>query len=96
MRIPEFRHHGNPRQPTRDHVIPRSRLPAQPVVIVCKICNGQKSNMTLPEWHERLVKKQDPRADRVKRFMDENPHIQFEIEEANEHPPSTHHHPTQA
>lgn len=64
----------DPRMPTRDHVIPKSRMLGQGTIIVCSRCNSDKRNMTLPEWHSALLAKGDARAAVVKRFMDDNAH----------------------
>lgn len=61
-----------PNFPTRDHVIPRSRMPGQGTIIVCRKCNGDKGDRTLPEWLVVLVEAGDPRVDHVKKFMNEN------------------------
>lgn len=55
--------------PTRDHVIPKSRMPAQGTLIVCKTCNGDKADRTLVEWHAYLKHVGDPRAEIIARLM---------------------------
>jgi 5-methylcytosine-specific restriction endonuclease McrA len=54
--------HGHPRFPTRDHVIPKSVVPGQQILIVCRQCNLDKGNRTLNQWLAELKRKNDPRA----------------------------------
>lgn len=55
--------------PTRDHVIPKSKLPGQPVVIVCRKCNSDKSNRDLQEWLDLLKNTNDIRCRRVSELI---------------------------
>jgi hypothetical protein len=52
--------------PSRDHVVPRSKLPGMPVVIVCQKCNRDKCNNDLVEWLEILKSTNDDRYEKVK------------------------------
>jgi 5-methylcytosine-specific restriction endonuclease McrA len=55
----------SPHQPTRDHILPRSRGGSHKQnngLIVCRACNVAKDNRTLVEWHAQLVRYSDPRA----------------------------------
>jgi hypothetical protein len=58
--------------PTRDHLIPKSRMPAQGFIIVCGGCNRDKGNRTLDEWVVRLAEQGDPRVAFVRKFMRAN------------------------
>jgi HNH endonuclease len=56
---------GTLRQPTRDHVIPRSQgriLTPDNKLIVCRPCNGDKGDRSLRLFCERLRNYRDPRA----------------------------------
>lgn len=56
---------GGHRNPTRDHIHPRSRggrLSDTNRLIVCSPCNGDKGDMTLEQWATRLTKGADERA----------------------------------
>ena len=55
--------------PTRDHVIPKSRMPAQGTLMVCHKCNHDKANRTLPEWAQYLDFINDPRASIIRKLM---------------------------
>lgn len=51
--------------PTWDHVIPRSQGGTDNManlLPVCRDCNWQKGNMSLPEWHGWLLAVEDKRA----------------------------------
>lgn len=53
-------------QPTRDHVVPKSRggaLGVSNIVIVCRRCNLDKTDMLLSEFYGWLRQRSDPRAD---------------------------------
>jgi hypothetical protein len=67
--------HNNPDFPTRDHVIPRSVMPAQGTIIVCRKCNLEKRNRTIAEWYIELRDNMDPRARVVLQFMQANRHL---------------------
>lgn len=57
-----------PRQPTRDHVIPKAQDGpdvAGNILIVCAPCNHEKGNRTLAEWLGVLLFFQDERAPKV-------------------------------
>lgn len=77
MRVGTGRKNGKARSnqpdfPTRDHVIPKSVMPAQGTLIVCSQCNNDKGNKTLDRWHQNLCERGDPRAPIVKRLMKDN------------------------
>jgi hypothetical protein len=58
--------------PTRDHVLPRSRggdLTAGNRLVICRRCNGDKDNMTLLEFVGFLKERKDPRAGRVAQMI---------------------------
>lgn len=55
--------------PTREHVIPKSRMPAQGTLITCNACNNDKQDRTLPEWYVALKRTSDPRAERIEKLM---------------------------
>ena len=84
MKIPGRQYGRNARSnhpdfPTRDHVIPKSRMPAMGKIIVCRRCNGDKGNMTLDEWIVVLVKAADPRFDHVIEFIRKNRHLRLPV-----------------
>lgn len=57
------RWHG--RRPTRDHIMPKSRggpnSPAN-IIMVCNVCNCDKSDMTIGEFFGWLIERNDFRA----------------------------------
>ena len=55
--------------PTRDHVIPKSIMPAQGILIVCRKCNNDKKNLLLEEWLEVLQNVKDFRVPIIKDYM---------------------------
>ena len=65
--------HRNLRWPTRDHVIPNTLFCNTDTVIVCLKCNYDKGQFTLPFWEAKLRRENDPRAEIVKKFMDDHP-----------------------
>lgn len=69
--------HSHPDFPTRDHVIPKSVMPAMGTIIVCRQCNQDKRNRMLAEWYIELHETADPRAPMILRFMQENRHLAF-------------------
>lgn len=63
------------RQPTRDHIFPKSRFPmARRTIIVCSECNFMKADMTLSEFIEALRAKNKELAEamRINRERIEN------------------------
>lgn len=69
---------GQGLQPTRDHVLPRSRYRRLPrshainnTVQVCRRCNQDKGSLTLREWHVELRAKHDQRAKIVTAVIEE-------------------------
>ena len=60
-----------PNFPTRDHVIPRSLGGGGGVLMVCRKCNGDKAALTIEEWLAVLRSRRDPRADVVRRLLDD-------------------------
>lgn len=75
MQVKGRRASTKPRFPTRDHVIPKSVMPAMGTVIVCRKCNLDKGNRTVMEWYLHLQAIADPRSSFVSRFMQENQHL---------------------
>lgn len=73
MRVERPRPTKRPFFPTKDHIIPRSLRPGGRVMYVCLQCNQDKQSRTLDLWLHVLRSTQDPRAVRVRAFMDENP-----------------------
>jgi len=71
MRVPfrKKRAQNTDNFPTRDHVIPKSVMPGMGTLIVCRKCNTDKRNYTLPEWYELLKNQCDARATIIKDFM---------------------------
>lgn len=63
---------NGPREPSHDHVIPKSVMPGMGTIIVCRECNMSKGNRTLDQWLDLLDQLGDPRAQTVARFMEEN------------------------
>ena len=72
-RAPRSRTH--PEFPTKDHVIPKSVMPAQGILICCYRCNQDKRDMFLEEWADVLGASGDPREAVVREFMKENAHL---------------------
>lgn len=72
MRVPRKARRRDPSAtdyPTRDHMIPRSLMPGQATVMVCRRCNQDKANRTLEGWAAILERDGDPRAVHVRRFI---------------------------
>lgn len=67
---------GRPmRKPTKDHIVPMTlggNLNRDNCAIVCESCNTDKGHLTLEEFHDRLIEKNDPRAFHVRYIMDNN------------------------
>ena len=61
-----------PDSPTREHLLPRSRVPAMGTIIACHQCNSDKGNRTLKEWHLALSTEGDVRARSVQAWMSAN------------------------
>lgn len=57
-----------PRKPTRDHALPKSRGGKQGanIIICCAACNCDKANLAIWEWLAVLEGKGDPRAEHVR------------------------------
>lgn len=56
---------GSPKHPTRDHIVPKAKggtLENDNCLVVCLICNGDKADMTLPEFAAWLARRGDRRA----------------------------------
>jgi hypothetical protein len=81
MRVGKFRYSRRPDHqpdfPTRDHVIPRSVMPAMGTIVVCRRCNLDKGNRTLDQWHALLTEVGDARAKVVAEFMRRNAHLRL-------------------
>lgn len=63
---------GTIRRPTREHIVPRSkggRLNGANMLIVCSICNHNKSDMSLEQFAEWLRARRDPRAEIVENLL---------------------------
>jgi hypothetical protein len=60
------------RHPTRDHIVPRSKGGTdkqENIAKTCRGCNEGKGSENIRDWYQWLVDNQDPRAERVGRFM---------------------------
>lgn len=66
---------NRPNSPSRDHLIPKSLMPAQGTIVVCRRCNSDKGQLLLDEWEERLRAIGDPRAPIIRDFMKRNAHL---------------------
>lgn len=66
---------GFRRVPTRDHILPSSRIKVLPValgenlIMVCSGCNNDKGAMFLAEWWAALIYADDERAPHVSAFI---------------------------
>lgn len=74
----------NPRAPSREHVLPQSkiRMPGATiekipgnVIIVCRRCNKDKGSRYLLKWLSLLRKAGDPRAKHVLAFVKTHPEL---------------------
>lgn len=75
MRVQRPKPTKQPFFPTRDHVIPKKIMCGQPTVFVCRQCNNDKRDLLLSEWLVTLREKNDPRAEHVAVFLENNQHL---------------------
>jgi hypothetical protein len=76
MRVPTTKGAQNtPLFPTRDHVIPKSFMPGQGFLIVCRTCNLDKRNRTLADWCDFLERRNDRRSVIVRELMKHSRHL---------------------
>jgi hypothetical protein len=72
--------HNEKNFPTRDHVIPKSVMPGQPRIIVCRECNQNKDKKTLLEWYHKLKNNNDIRKDIIKEHLKRSGYKKEDIE----------------
>jgi hypothetical protein len=75
MRVQKPKATKQPFFPTRDHVIPKKIMCGQPTIFVCRQCNSDKGSFLLSEWLLVLREKNDPRAEYVAVFIENNRHL---------------------